>query len=131
MLPGIPSPPCGSFERNHLRNKASVLAELSILCVAVASQDMHCQRLGPAAVLPWLFILPSHMRHLKFAMGQLSGIAPESGNHCPIRLVKRHEGTRFASLAVGQTQLQRAESRQWSACMCRSRVRVLAYNPQF
>lgn len=92
---GIPSPPCGSLERSHLRKSASSLAELSILCVAVAPQDVHCQRFEPAAVLPWPFILPPHTGHLKFAMGQLNGIARRAGNHAPIRQVKRLQGTRF------------------------------------
>lgn len=61
----------------------SSLAELSILRVAVAPQDMHCQRLEPAAVLPWPFILPPHTGHLKFAMGQLNGIAPKSKKLLP------------------------------------------------
>ena len=79
VLSGMPSPPCGSFESSHLRKRASALAELSTLCVAVAPQDVHCQRLVPAAVLPWPFILPPHTGHLKLAMGGLNGKRKGSG----------------------------------------------------
>ena len=73
----------------------SSLAELSILRVAVAPQDMHCQRLEPAAVLPWPFVLPPHTGHLRFAMGKLNGIAPESEKPLPRQARQEVQGYTF------------------------------------
>lgn len=44
----------------------------SILRVAVAPQDVHRQRLEPAAVVPWTFILPPHTGHGIFPMAELN-----------------------------------------------------------
>ncbi len=68
--PGIAA--CGDGDSSQSRNAFNPFAAESILRVAVAPQDAHCQRLEPAAVVPWPFILPPHTGHAIFPMAELN-----------------------------------------------------------
>ena len=87
--PGIAA--WGDGDSSQSKNAFNPFAAESSLRVAVAPQDVHCQRLEPAAVAPWPFILPPHTGHAIFPMAEL--------NHrrdfpCLTCGVKRFQGTR-------------------------------------
>jgi hypothetical protein len=62
---------CVFDENSQSRKVLSSFASLSILCVAVALQDLQSHRCVPAAVLPFRTILPPHAGHLTLFMHRI------------------------------------------------------------
>ena len=108
--PGIDA--WGVGEKSQPRNASRPFAAESILRVAVAPQDMHCQRFEPAAVVPWPFILPPHTGHDILTMRE---IEPRGGIFRRRPAESRGIGVHVLSACgVGRRQLGEGDRRSCS-----------------
>ena len=100
---------CVLEENSQFRNILSSFASLSILCVAVALQDLQSHRCAPAAVLPFRTILPPHTGHLTLFMPRIEA----RGTFRPLlhglnwAYSRKHQHV-LADCKVGRQELSRA-----------------------